>query len=468
MIESVAATIARYAMFQHGQRLGVAVSGGADSVCLLHVLIELAPRWDLRLHVLHLDHQLRGPESRADAEFVCALARSFALPATIRTADIAGAAGNLEQAGRRARLAFFREMVSTGAVHRVAAGHTRNDQAETVLFRFLRGSGSAGLAGIRPVTGSGIVRPLIETSREEIEEFLRARGIAWREDATNRTMEFARNRIRHHLLPQLEREWNPAVIETLARTAEWAQAEESYWESEIAQFEAKLLLPSESGVLVHAEALEALPRAVARRLVRRAIERIKGDLRGIEFSHIDQMADLASGDGASGRVLAAGIQAERSLDWIRFTAIGPKVAEFRSPALVPGVMELPSGARLSLELIDCSKSTASTRYVYNEEETSFLDWFSLSGPLEIRSWKPGDRYQPWGTASVRKLKTFFQQARIPRWERNNWPVLTSGSEIIWSRRFGPAAAFRARPESRMLLVVREQYESRFAAATSKD
>ena len=159
MLERVAATIARYRMFEPGQRVGVAVSGGADSVCLLYVLRDLAPRWDLRFRVLHLNHGLRGKESDADAEFVRALAAEFGLPFDVREASLSEAGGNLEEGARDARLAFFGDEIEANVVERVATGHTRSDQAETVLFRFLRGAGTAGLAGIRPVVRTGLVRP---------------------------------------------------------------------------------------------------------------------------------------------------------------------------------------------------------------------------------------------------------------------------------------------------------------------
>src|SRR5476651_686134 len=220
-------------MFHPGQPIGVAVSGGADSVCLLHALLELAPKWNLHLSVLHLNHQLRGDESRQDAEFVRDLAARLGLPFLIREADVAASSDNLEQAARLARLAFFHEVLAAGAVSRVALGHTRSDQAETVLFRFLRGSGTAGLAGIRPVTSQGIVRPLIEIERSQVTQFLRERGIPWREDSSNASLQFARNRIRRQLLPQLASAWNPAIVQTLAHTADWALAEEAWWEAEI-------------------------------------------------------------------------------------------------------------------------------------------------------------------------------------------------------------------------------------------
>jgi tRNA(Ile)-lysidine synthase len=466
LLNRIANTIERHAMFHAGQSIGVAVSGGADSVCLLYALVELAPRWNLRLHVLHLDHGLRGEESRRDAGFVRELAASLSLPATIRTVDLTASAGNLEQAGRHARLRFFREMISTGAVERVALGHTRNDQAETVLFRFLRGAGTAGLAGIRPVTDDGIVRPLLEIDRSEVEEFLRARGIAWRDDSTNASPEFARNRLRHYLLPQLAREWNPAITETLSRTADWALAEEAYWEAEIGRLAAHALVERDGAILVRAAALTALPVATGRRLVRRAIERAKGDLRGIDFGHVAKVLELAATREGNGRLQSTGLDIRRSFEWLRFSRPSAQSHDYQATAAVPGVVRVAAGVEISLELIERTESSDGAHSVYNESDTSCLDWCSLSGPLEFRNWRPGDQYQPWGTAGVEKIKTFFQEARIPIWERRNWPILLDGPSIVWARRFGPAAAFAARPDSRVLLVVREHYESGSSAAAS--
>jgi len=467
VLNRIAATIERYAMFHPGQGAGVAVSGGADSVCLLYALVELAPRWNLRLSVLHLDHGLRGEESRRDVEFVRHLAARLSLPATIRTVDLTASPGNLEQAGRHARLRFFRETISAGAVERVALGHTRNDQAETVLFRFLRGAGTAGLAGIRPVTDDGMVRPLLETDRSEVEDFLRSRGIVWREDSTNAGMDFARNRIRHRLLPQLAREWNPAIVETLSRTADWALAEEAYWEAEIGRLAGRALVERDGAVLVRAAALAALPVATGRRLVRRAIQRAKGDLRGIDFGHIAKVLALAAARQGNGRLQSTGLDIRRSFEWLRFSRPGARPRDYQAAVPVPGVLRVPAaGVEISLELIEKTESSGGAHSVYNDSETSCLDWCSLSGPLEFRNWRPGDQYQPWGTAGVEKIKTFFQEARIPVWERRNWPVLLDGPAIVWARRFGPAAAFAARPGSRVLLVVREHYESGLSAAAS--
>jgi tRNA(Ile)-lysidine synthase len=438
--------------------VGVAVSGGADSVCLLHVLVELAPRWDLRLSVLHLDHGLRGEESRQDAEFVRGLADRLGLPLSLRETPVAQAPDNLEQAAREARLAFFREAIASGAAKRVATGHTRSDQAETVLFRFLRGAGTAGLAGIRPVTSEGIVRPLIEVERSEVQQFLRERGIAWREDSSNRSLQFARNRIRHELLPQIAREWNPAIGETLANTADWALAEEAWWDAEIDRLASRHFTASNGAILLRADLLTGLPLAVARRLVRRAMELAKGDLRAIDFGHIRSVMDLARSCEGHGRMQAPGLDIFRSFEWLRFGQPGGGGLEGRNYRLtpaVPGSVRVPgANSAISLELIDKSECSVSTDWVYNDW-VGGLDWQRLSGSLELRNWRPGDQYQPAGSSGPEKIKTLFQQARIPLWERRHWPVLTDGDCIVWARLFGPAAGLVAEQDTKVILKIRE-------------
>jgi tRNA(Ile)-lysidine synthase len=451
-------TIQRYRMFEPGQHVGVAVSGGADSVCLLHVLRELAPQWDLRLSVLHLNHRLRGEESLADEQFVREMAARLGLPAIVRTVDVGAAPGNLEQAARQARLAFFRDQLKAGGMARVATGHTRNDQAETVLFRFLRGSAGAGLAAIRPVTAEGIVRPLLAAGRAEVEQYLAERGIAWREDSSNATLEFARNRIRHQLLPQLTRDWNPNIGETLSRAADWALAEEEYWEGEITALAARILLDRDGAVLVRAAALRDLPLAVARRLVRCAMERVKGDLRGVDFGHIAAVLKMASSPLGHGRVQAPGVEVERSLDWVRLVNSGARrqnLSGYRVPAPVPGLVLVPgTGIGICLELVEKAESLDKANSVYNGV-MGCVDWSVLSGSLEIRNWMPGDQYRPKGSAGEEKIKTLFQKARVPRWERRHWPVVTDGSAIVWARQFGPANRFAAVPGCPKVLRIRE-------------
>ena len=455
LVEHVRETIERHGMFRAGQRIGVAVSGGADSVCLLEVLRELAEGWRLGLTVLHLDHGLRGEESRRDAEFVAEMAARLGLPAIVRRAELAGAAGNLEEAGREARLEFFREAMAGGAVERVALGHTRRDQAETVLFRILRGAGTAGLAGIRPVTTEGIVRPLLEVGRGEVEEFLRARGVAWREDASNETRRFARNRIRHELMPQLAREWNPQIEETLAQMAEWARAEEAYWAEEVERIGRRNTEPDGSVVLDTTE-LRRLPEAAARRVVRRAIEQAKGDLRGVDFVHVEAVLALARRVSGNGAVQAAGVEVRRSFEWMRVARAGARAEPYCFRVKPPAAVAVPGTGRvIRLELLENLATTGMSDSVYNGE-MGCLDWGRVAAPIRLRNWRPGDRFEPMSGTGPQKIKNLFQAARIPAWERAQWPVLTDGASVLWTRRFGVAAVAAPRASSRVVLRIREE------------
>lgn len=438
------------------------MSGGADSVCLLHVLVEIAPRWNLRLSVLHLDHRLRGEESREDAGFVGQLAGRLGLPYYFGEVDVAGLARdraeNLEQAARQERRRFFLEFVHAGKLDRVALGHTRSDQAETVLFRFLRGSGTAGLAGIRPVTPDGFVRPLLGIDRGDVEQFIRERNIAWREDSSNASLDFARNRIRHELLPTLQREWNPAIAETLAHTADWALEEESYWDAEVNRLATEHIILKPPAIFLRVDRLGDLPPAAARRLIRRGIETIKGDLRAVDFGHIVAVMALAYQQDGSGRLQLPGVDVYRSFEWLRLGPPGMDSLEnrnFRIPAPVPGSVALPHGSSaIRLELIENKIVTELSDSGYNEL-MAYLDWDRISGALELRNWRPGDQYKPVGHSAGEKIKFLFQQARIPLWERRGWPVLTKGEEIVWAKRFGPAADLAATPASRVLLKIQE-------------
>jgi tRNA(Ile)-lysidine synthase len=456
LLNRIAETISRHRMLAPGQRVGVAVSGGADSVCLLFALVELAPVRDWKLSVLHVDHGLRGEESRQDAAFVAALASRLELPFHLERADVRALArrDNLEQAGRAARHAFFRRLIESGTVERVALGHTRSDQAETVLYRFLRGAGTAGLAGIRPVTAEGLVRPLLGAGREEVLAWLRERGIAWREDSSNFDLAFDRNRIRHSLLPQLTREWNPALTATLSNMADWAREEEAYWQAEIGRLASERLVVRPPAVLIEAGRLGELPAAVARRLVRRAIEIAKGDLRSIEFEHVRAMVEMAGAAAGHGRMQVPGLDVFRSFDWLRLAppgAIAPR--DFLLALEPPARAVLPDGSVLVAEVVENPQSWAMSDFIYNER-VGCLEWRRISGPLEVRNWRPGDRYHPAGRPGEEKIKTLFQDARIPLWERRHWPVLTEGGTIAWTRLFGPSAAHAAVPGSGRVLCLR--------------
>lgn len=447
VIARVRQTIRNHRMFEPGQRVAAAVSGGADSVALLLLLVELAPELGISVSVVHVNHGLRGAESDEDEEFVRDLAARLGLAVHAQRVRLPDGE-NMEQAAREARRRVFAGL----AVERVATGHTRSDQAETVLYRVVRGAGTAGLCGILPVTREGVVRPLLDCSRAEIENFLIERGQGWRSDRTNADVAFVRNRIRHELLPVLANDFNPAVETALAATAEVAQAEEDYWRGELDRLDRQVLVPKDGAVLIRVDDLAGLHLAVTRRLVRRALKVVKGDLRGIDLLHVEGVTALAAQAEGHGRLQVPGLDVFRSFEWLRIAKPHTQTRFERDYSFAVTPTETVRteialrDSRIFVEILDQVNSS------YNAGGDE-LDRSLLAGPLELRNWHPGDEIQPPGR-SRRKIKTLFQEARVPLWERHGWPVLTCGGEIVWTRQFGSAEPFVPRaPGTSVLRVV---------------
>jgi tRNA(Ile)-lysidine synthase len=453
-MERIAAGLAGYDGTEHN-RIGIAVSGGADSVFLLTALHELGRA----VAVLHVNHKLRGAESDADEAFVRKLASAAGLPCHV--ASLPPGEGNTEQEARRLRYGFFADCIAGGICDSVATGHTLDDQAETVLFRFLRGSGSAGLSGIRPSTAEGIVRPLLPLRRDAIREWLTARNIAWREDTSNADLEYQRNRIRRNILPELS-QLNPALPEVLASTADWARGEEEYWAGELNRLEPLYLDVAQETVLLRIEPFAQLPVAVQRRLLRRAIERVRGNLRSIGFHHVEAVRELMATREGSGRIQLPDLDVYRSFDQLR---LAPQNFDsrlernFSVPMAIPGKTSIPERElAIGLELMARPNISAACR-VYNGDVNA-LDRATLrlagsEGLLHLRNWRPGDqlaRIGHPGSATV-KIKTLFQDYRIPLWERRRWPVIVLGDAIVWTRRFGVAREFAASADSESILLV---------------
>ena len=295
--QSVLDYIRRQGLLRAGNRVGVAVSGGADSVALLRILLELRHELGVVLSVVHFNHRLRAAEADADEQFVAQLAHQHRLEFHQGSGDVAAHARirhlSAEAAARQLRYQFFRKLLADKTLNRIATGHTLDDQAETVLLRIVRGAGTRGLAGIYPalsVNGceSSIIRPLLQTRHKLLEDYLKEIDQDWREDSSNRDLRFARNRLRHGILPRLERTLNPAVREALAETADIARSEEDYWRSEV-----ELVLPEvwQAGCRsLNSAALGALPLALRRRVVRAAAESLGLKL---EFHHVEEILTLA-------------------------------------------------------------------------------------------------------------------------------------------------------------------------------
>jgi tRNA(Ile)-lysidine synthase len=457
---AVEATIATHRMTRFGPRIGVAVSGGADSVFLLHALARLG----LAANVLHVNHQLRGAESDQDEMFVRDLAADLDLP--IQVARLAPGEGNMEQEARRLRYGFFSLALAQQTCDAIATGHSLDDQAETVLARLLRGSGTSGLKGILPVTEQRTIRPLLALRRDAIRHQLRQNGIAWREDRSNADPDFLRNHIRLDLMPRLA-DLNPAVAEVLASTAELARDEEEYWESIVAALAERHFAPppfsSKPGaILLRTGPFLEEPVAAQRRLLRHAFQNVRGDLRRIDFSHVEAVRSLMASREGSGRIQLPGLDIFRSFDWLRIDTpgwAGTLDRNFETDLPVPGTAILPErGLALQIELLGHET-------VYNGRLNA-LDGDRIAAQLSVRNWQPGDAYIPDGHSDHVKLKSLFQEGRVPLWERRTWPVVVQGETIVWTRRFGTARQFAVTPETRRALIVRELTESKHLDSAS--
>jgi len=441
-------TIRRFGMLRRGDHVLVAASGGADSTALLLCLDDLAAVLGLELTVAHLNHGIRGADAAADEEFVRRLSTELGRPFVCESADLparAAAAGkNLEEAAREARYAFLRRAAAEAGAARIATGHTLNDQAETVLQRLLRGSGPGGLAGIHPVAGGRVIRPLIECSRSQILDFLEKRGSGWREDASNLDLRYQRNRIRRELLPYLEKHFNPRLVETLGREAGIAAAAADFLEEHARREFERLRAPAPGGIAMPAAGLAGLHAALRPEIIRLALVELSGSRRGVEAVHIEEVLRLC-GPGRSGRLveLPGGIRARRDLDLLVLASDSGRPGGFHYELTWPGRCWVPeAGLEFSASL---EEPHADAQMPCNQDYIRVrLDPEMLPATLIVRSPLPGDRY---GGAGHRKLTKMLLAARIPRPRRERLPVVAAGSAVIWVPGFPPARFYRAKPHA---------------------
>jgi tRNA(Ile)-lysidine synthase len=434
----VGATIRRHHMLTGGETVVVAASGGPDSTALVRALLVLRPTLHLTVHLAHLNHGLR-PDAGEDAAFVREMSRVLGVEYHEGTVDArvhARAEGlSLEDAARRLRYEFLiRTARETGAAV-VATGHTLDDQAETVLMRLLRGTGPEGLAGIPPVRAEGgvhVIRPLIETTRADIEAYLKSLGIRWREDATNQELTILRNRIRLVLVPILEG-YNPDVRQSLARLADLLRDEADALEALSAPKIAEALSGGPAEVEVALEPFARLPVALQRRTLRAAVQRVRGNLHTIGFVHIEGARRLVlEGHPGAWLALPGGVRVRRLPASIEVTADErPERApgEYRLP--VPGrIVAVEFGLHLKAEELAGDQIAALGRTRPNEV---ILDRAQIGGELVLRGPRRGDRFTPAGMQGRTKtVADYLSDAKVPRHRRALVPVLTtSGGEIVW-------------------------------------
>jgi tRNA(Ile)-lysidine synthase len=426
LVDRVRDTIRRHGMLRGGEVVLVAVSGGPDSVALLDILCALRGPLDLTLAALHVHHGLR-PEADLEAEAAGRLCEHLGVPARVERVTVRRQPpwDGLEAESRRARHAALRRAAGALGAARIATGHTADDQAETVLMRLLQGAGPRGLGGIAPVRGL-LIRPLIETRRTAIEEHLRARGLAWTEDPSNRDPRFLRNRIRHDLLPYMAELSGAPVVEALARSASAVRALVADLEASARADLAALATRDGAGVTIDVAALAERPLELAAEILLQAAA-LQGEARPLRGPAQRALRRLVAGVPRRRAVRLGRLTVERSGRRIR---VGPPTL----PALVarqwavPGVLELPEvGARLTARVVARSGDYTLAR----EPGRAAFDADGLPPVLGVRARRRGDVLSPFGGPASRRLKSLLIDAGVPRWARPRTPLVEAGSEIIW-------------------------------------
>jgi tRNA(Ile)-lysidine synthase len=452
----VLAYIHKHELLKPGDRVAVAVSGGADSVALLCLLAELREECGIVLSAIHFNHKLRGADSDQDEQFVGELAQRLGFESLSESGDVAAYAKekhfSVETAARKLRYEYFQRLLSENQFDRIVTAHTLDDQAETVLLKLVRGAGTRGLAGIYPkliVKQASIIRPLLGIRRKDIEAYLADIQQPWREDKSNRDLRHSRNRVRHGILPRLERHLNPAVYEALSETADIARAEEDYWSRKVEEILPAVWQKQSSGGMLNLELLADLPLALQRRVVRRAAESLGLNL---EFRQVAEILETASSSPTHKSLLLPNRwKVSRKKGELRFevqSAIADSEDyEYHLP--IPGSIDVPElHSRFESKLIGRNALQG-----YNPDHLFDLELSAKE--LTVRNWRPGDRFWPAHSKAPRKIKELLQDRQVTGTERKLWPVVLSGEEIIWLRGFPVPARLQPRENATQALLLQE-------------
>lgn len=442
-----------------GQRIGVAVSGGPDSVLLLHFMQLLASRCGLALAAVHFNHHLRGAESDGDDAMVRSLAATLGIDYLRGEADVGRIARerrrNVEAVAREVRYRYFFSLVDQGRLDRVATAHTANDQAETVLMRLLRGTGTRGLGGIYPVLDGKIIRPFLGISRQEVLREVAARGLPYRVDSSNLNLRLQRNKVRMELLPLLAQQYNPEILALLNQLADRSRDDEACLERLARDRAQPWRTRDGSAERIPVRALTEMPAALARRVLRQMLQAVRGSMRGLTYTHIESLRRFAAeAQGGKVQLLPDGVAAHQEFSWLVLssTADRPVAGDFCYPVPLPGELEVRElGCLFRFKILNRDDPGKA----YNQSKLVGLDPQKLAGDLVLRNWRAGDRFCPAGSLHARKLKELFRQRRIPEVRRKSWPLVLCAGRIVWVRGFPPAKSVAATDQAQQVLIVEE-------------
>lgn len=416
-----------------GDKVVVACSGGPDSLALVHILRTISFEYDFTLSVAHVDHMIRGRESAEDANFVEAFCKEYGVECFRTALDVpqyaADSGRSLEDAARHLRYTYLRQVAAQLGGAKIATGHHRDDQAETVLINLLRGAGSTGLRGMQAVNGD-IIRPLLAISRTEIEEYCRMNGLEPRLDSTNLETDYLRNRVRLNLLPQLESQYNSGIRESLCRTAAIIGEEHDFIRCYAGQAWSDIVCSKAEGFIIDSARLLAEHAAVQREILRLTIEKKQGNLTGITFYHVERLIGLAQSPAVGSIVeLPAGLIVKKGYNELHVGWENAGVLEKIPP---PGLkVNVPGNTYIAQMHKKLVAQILPDKPCSQGRQAAVFDWQALSPPFYVRTRLAGDRFEPIGFSGTKKLKDFFIDAKIPREMRDSIPIVCDSKGIIW-------------------------------------
>ncbi len=448
MLDKVLDTIEKHRLIEYGEGIVVGLSGGPDSVCLLHVLKNLSGRLGAKIFAVHVNHMLRGDEADADEEYCRELCRSLGIPFYSEKCDVAALAEkegiSVEEAGRIARYSIFEKYADRLGADKIAVAHNRNDQAETVLLNIIRGTGIDGLKGMDYVRGR-IIRPLLDADRSEIEAYCRENNLDTRTDRSNLESVYTRNRIRLELIPFLKENFNPSIVESLVRLAGNVREDAAFLNDKAYELYISCRLGDGRGmehegkgcssIKLDAKRLGELSGAMAGRVVRFAIRDIKGDLDGIENVHVRDILKLCKGRTGTELHLPGGIRARFAYGGLEiFSAAfekGGEIGEIDVKVRVPGKTEVADAGWIVETSVLLPKDIERCNDMGYNSLVQFFDYEKLDREIHLRNRRDGDVFKPLKGNGTKKLKKFFNEMKIPRHERDRIPLIATGNEIVW-------------------------------------
>ncbi|MCY3764754.1 MAG: tRNA lysidine(34) synthetase TilS [Gemmatimonadetes bacterium] len=448
LLSAVQSYIDRHHMIEPGDGIVIGVSGGPDSVSLLDLLVRLREAVDIVLYVAHLNHRLRGPASDEDQQFVMDLAATLDLPCFSGSATVS-TAGSPEAAARDARLEFLNEVMRDTGAARIALGHTRSDQAETVLMRLIRGAGPTGLSGIRPIRDGIWIRPLLAVSRRQIQAYVEHRNLNVRHDESNSETRFLRNRIRHLLLPEIASEYNPSIEAALARSAAIIRDEDQLLALQAkSAYKEALRYEGKRKIILDENAVFGYHIALRRRIFKTAFFRLRGCARDLDEKSVSRIEGSRLTPAGSAQVWSD-VSVYRSSPWLILSRPTPP---FETEVAVPGVTGIPEiDAFVETKIRPASEVQEDE--LSSDPFRACFDRDAISGRLTLRNRRRADRLVPLGLSGTQKVSDLFINLKIPRPLRDEIPLLLDGKVILWAAGLRTAQSTAVTHRSKTVLEV---------------